>query len=63
MPGGDVSGATAAVARLQALAQFAGEKIRRGVAVAELENDEAALAPLRSPFEGRRHIARVVLVG
>jgi hypothetical protein len=44
MSGGDVAGRAAAVARLQAAAQFAGEEIRRGVAVADVQDGEAALA-------------------
>src|SRR5258708_14241392 len=65
MPGGDVARRGLAVARLQALAQFAGEEIRRGVAVADLQDDQAALArsALHASFERRRHLAIVLGLG
>ena len=42
LAGGDVAGRAAAVARLQAPAQFAGEEVGRGVAVADLQDGETA---------------------
>jgi len=44
LAGVEIADAAVAVTRLQLLPQLGGEIIRRGVAVADLQDDEAALA-------------------
>ncbi len=63
--GGDVARSAAAVARLQAPAQFAGEEVGRGVAVADLQDDDAPLAgaALQPALQGRRDVAVVLGFG